>query len=127
MKIEFLPTGSAHCPLIRISDFDPPGARRLKEELAKLANGQAESVSLDEPGETATADSCHVTAQVGKSDEGILRVRDDPHSFVWLLRPITWGNVVALIEPFCQSDTRSFQWLDSPSQISVVLTPTGAW
>jgi quinol monooxygenase YgiN len=48
MKIEFLPSGSPDCPLIRLYGFDRTEATRLREIVNRLASGSQQAISLHE-------------------------------------------------------------------------------
>ncbi len=128
MKIQFIASGGHDCPLVRISDFAPSDACRFKEALEKLAHGFVDSVVLNDLTGMDGVSNCRITALAERMDEGILVDQHNPNSFFWILSGLTWENVVGLVEPFCESDSRGkFQWLDSPSKIHVLFSPQGNW
>jgi hypothetical protein len=131
MEVEYLESGSADCPLIRIYGDEPEVCRRLQDVFERLATGNAQEVSLtDLPGVDALS-GCRLIAQVSRRDRGI--VRTGANVFSWVLTPTTWDNVAFLIEPFCQPEPQrgGYQWLDQvpagDARVLVSRYPAGDW
>jgi len=132
MKLEFLDDISdggrfSHVVserLIRIYDFDPSEARDLKgaiENSLLKAKGELNFASLDfiEPV------NCNVILRLSDRDEG-LRTADNSR-FDCNLTVEAYGDMIALIEPFCNG-AEGYQWLyevDCP--IDFLLSPGGTW
>lgn len=126
MKIEFLESGSADCPLIRIFGEEPDTCLRLKQIFEQLAEGAIQQYSLcDSLGIEPV--NCRLIAKTGKRDRGVLR--DEGDVFEWILTASTWDNVVGLIEPFCKprDGGHGFQWLEQAGDIRVVVSSDGDW
>ena len=76
MKIEFLESGSADCPLIRIYGNEPEVCKQLQRTFEQLANGSIEEVSLtDLPGVEPLGGCClmaqgraGVTGETGRQE-----------------------------------------------------------
>jgi hypothetical protein len=128
LRLEFLPSGSHDCPLLRISGGDVDTCLQLKQTFEALANGELETVCIsDLPGIEAIGE-ISLTASVGKRNRGVFR-GGDSNSFHWSLTQAGWDNNAGLLEPLCQSPPAPccFQWLDSPSDIGVLFSPSGQW
>jgi hypothetical protein len=129
MKIDYLENGSSDCPLIRIYRDEPEFCARLFSSLNQLSSGEAKEVSLTALPGVEPAGSCTLIAQVIKSDRGI--VHKEGNSFFWMLTSDSWQDVAGLIEPFCQFETKGFQWLDqvpaSDARVLISRSPDGCW
>lgn len=97
MKLQFLPDGSADCPLIRLYDFEAANAMRLKELFDCLAIGSRMDISLHEQKGIEPVDGCQLNLRVGKRDIGI--VQRGPFTFECDLSPAGWAEVASLTEP----------------------------
>jgi len=129
MKIEFLESGSADCPLIRIFGDKPEVCQQLRQAFEQLAIGSVGEVSLTDLPGIEPLGGCCLIAQAGRRDRGI--IRNGQNTFCWMLTPATWDNVAGLIEPFCRTGTDGYQWLDDvPAGEANVLISTlrsGCW
>jgi len=123
MKMEFLESGAADCPLIRISGNDVDPCLRLKVAFGQLHSGTAHEIVLSDLPGIDPVSGCRLTAKAGKWDRGVLVV--DENAFEWVLTPSTWDNVAGLIEPFC-SHAGGYQWLDRTC-VAVLISATGWW
>jgi hypothetical protein len=129
MKIEFLESGSADCPLIRIYGDEPEVCKQFRRAFEQLANGSVEETSLTDLPGVEPLGGCCLIAQAGRRDRGI--VRKGGNGFCWVLTPATWDNVAGLIEPFCRNETCGYQWLDqfpaSEARVLVSTSRSGCW
>ena len=127
MKLDFLPDGSADCPLVRIWGFMPTEARRLHEAATRLAGGQTEPVEVHSLTGVEPIDGCQLTLRVGREDRGVYALIG-VNSFECLLRRPIWEHVANLIRPFCEEAKPGyFQWLDESGDISLLLSVDGQW
>jgi hypothetical protein len=125
LRLEFLSAGSPDCPLLRISGDDVQAASRLRKTFTSLAHGSTKEACINELPDIQAIDGVKLTAFVGKTNRGVVRVGDS-RSFHWFLTSAGWANNADLIEAFCESvGVAYFQWLDSPSDISVLFSPSG--
>jgi len=126
MKLEFLPAGSADCPLIRLFDFRPSEAAELLAALTRLASGAAERVAVHElPGVEAVG-GCRLTLCVRPWDQAVV-TKGLPADFECGFTRGTWDNVAPLVAPFA-SDSEGFQLLAGvPGEASLLLSPSGQW
>jgi hypothetical protein len=127
MKIDFLESGSADCPLIRIYAGQPEACRQLKQAFEHLADGAVKEVALSDLPGMLPVGGCCLIAQAGRRDQGI--VRSAGNQFRWVLTPATWDNVAGLVEPFCSVPVPGYQWLDQvgASEARVLISTDGCW
>jgi len=127
LQLEFLPTGAYGCPQLRISGDDLRASLLLKQTFEALADGRFQEVLISELPDIEPIRGIRLTASVAKRNRGVIQIGRS-ESFDWLLTPAGWDNNAGLIEPFCERpQSSSFQWLDSPSDISVLFSPSGQW
>lgn len=70
------------------------------------------------------AKNCSLLLVVGDEDEGILT--NDFVSFYCKLTLTGYENMIALIAPFCEKETRAYQWLyDIDNPIDFLFSPAG--
>ena len=126
MKLEFLAEGSTDCPLLRLYDFDPVGATRLREAFRSLHNGSRQMIPLHEEWWIEPMENCHLDLRLGARDLGI--VQRLPLKFDCVLTAEAWIEMVEKIGPFCiHHDSDGFQWLNRNGEVSLLLSPTGTW
>jgi hypothetical protein len=126
MKLEFLPDGSADCPLIRLYAFSCQEVEVLHEAFVSLATGAAAAVVLEDlPGIQALS-TCQVRLKVGSVNRGG-RIVKGPAEIEWQLTLAGWGNLAGLTKPFCQRPVSGHHWLDRTGPVSLLLSPDGKW
>jgi hypothetical protein len=125
MKIEFLPSGSPDCPLIRLYGFDRTEATRLREIVNRLASGSQEAISLHEEIGVEPLGGCKLDLRLGGQDLGI--VQNAPLSFQCILTADRWSDMACLLQPFCETEGSIFQWLNEDGKISLLLSRDGKW
>ena len=125
MKLEYLPDGPDGLGLVRLYEYVPGEMRELEGIARKLAAGVCEQISLQGEKWIVPVDDCRLTLQWGDGDFGVRRV--GPLSFECELTVDGWRSVVSLLEQFCNSKTKRFQWLTQPSRISFLISLDGQW
>jgi len=125
MKLEFLAEGSPDCPLIRLYSFTPAEALCLNATVDQLDDGGTQEVALHREPFIEPVDACFLTLRLGKRDQGI--VPRAPFQFECILSDEGWLDVSALLRPFCETDTKGFQWLVEQGPISLLLSVDGKW
>jgi hypothetical protein len=125
MKIEFLESGSADCPLLRIFGDEPDVCQHFRRAFEQLANGSVEEVSLTDLPGVEPLGGCSLIAKVGSRDRGV--IPDEGTVFQWVLTAGGWDNVAGLLEPFCTPGNGGYQWLHQTGDIRVLISPTGDW
>lgn len=138
MRVEFIESGSSDCPLIRIYGTTAGEFERLQRACEDLANGSADSFSVQNLLGFEAVDDCSLIFAAGPQDKGTMRrSQKEPHFELVLMRK-RWNLVAGLLEPFAQHPLGSYhQWLSgkeaigelSNSKISVVISSHqyGAW
>jgi hypothetical protein len=127
LQLEFLSIGFPQSPFLRISGEDVRAATLVKQAFADLAQRRRDHMIVSDLPGIAAIDGCRVTAAVGNQNRGVVQLNDGK-SFEWILTPAGWDNNVGLMEPFCEACAgHSYQWLDSPSGIAVLFSPSGQW
>jgi hypothetical protein len=127
LQLEHLSTASPECPFLRISGEDPRAATVLRDAFFDLSQGMTDRVTLSELPSITALNECRLIAAVGKRNRGIVQ-RSDGKTFDWVLTPAGWDNNVGLIGGFCECCAgHNYQWLDSPSDIAVLFSPSGQW
>ncbi|MEI8380715.1 MAG: hypothetical protein WCJ09_11335 [Planctomycetota bacterium] len=125
MKIEFLQDGSPDCPLIRLFDFTQRQANQLQQALLGLLSS-ASSVAIQEPAFVESVENCQLTFEVGRQDDGIIRIATT-REFICQLTPKTWEEIAALLEPFVIGEC-GYQWLvRHQGDANLLLSTTGHW
>jgi hypothetical protein len=125
MKLEYLASGSADCPLIRLYDFTTAEASQLRQVFAELAIQEKTSVALHELPFIEPVNDCRLILKVHSWDQGLIKVVE-PTTFQCALTWQTWYNIEGLCEPFASEGAESFQWLNSAG-IPLLLSPNGCW
>lgn len=128
MKMEYLPTGSTDCPLIRLYDFTLDEVVQLFGVFASLASDAVRTVGLHEQSYVQPIDECRLVLRVAERDQGIVQL--DAHSFACVLTEDGWKDeeerAIALVGDGCRGD---FQWLlwGIPSEVRLLLSWDGRW
>jgi hypothetical protein len=125
MKLEYIHGGSEDCPLIRFYDFKPTEIARLRRMVQSLARGSLKSISLDECEGVKAICGCRLTLRSGSRDEGIHATETD--HFECDVTSSKWGEIDGLLEPFSESKSTGFQWLDESGPISLLISHDGRW
>ncbi len=111
--------------LIRLYDFDSSEAQLFKELIEEAIIKKNMKVNL------AAIDfieprNCNMIMGIGKEDEGILS--RDQKTFFCILTKETYENIVKLIQPFCEKETKAHQILyDIDNPIDFLFAPAGTW
>jgi len=125
MRIEFLGSGSADCPLIRISGDEPEVCQHFRRAFERLAQGTADQLSLSDLPGVQPVEGCCLIARVAGRDRGVIHI--EKNVFQWVLTQSSWDNAAGLLEPFCTPGNGGYQWLHQTGDIRVLISPTGCW
>jgi hypothetical protein len=124
MKLEFLEDVNEYGEdVIRLFDFDKIQARQFRQAIQETIIEQNTSLDLNtlpfiEPL------NCRLILHISDEDEGILS--HDRKLFFCDLTIEGYKNMMRLIEPYCQKETRSFQMLyDLDTEIDFLFSPFG--
>ncbi len=130
MKLEFLPEGSADCPLIRLYAFDRAAVLQFNDLVISLATGASTHASLHKQAWIEPVRDCELKLLLGKHDRGVSQT--GPLTFECHLSKDGWNDVVGLLKPFCKSDysearSETYQWLNETGKISLLISHSGKW
>jgi hypothetical protein len=112
-------------PILRLSGFTLADARRLMDACLAMSRNEA-PFSLHAQPWVRAQDGLMLTLRVKTWNQDIRAV--GPRTFEWSLTAGAWDNVAGLIEPFCESGSHGFQWLNQArDDAEVLLSPQGEW
>jgi hypothetical protein len=125
MKLEYIPEGCVDCPLIRLYEFDRNEAVAFKSLIEQLRNGR-QQVALHQEPFVQPIDNCRLTLRHSTNDLGILF---DGSEFECSLTSESWDDLVIWVEPFCNADRGSYQWLPTRGRgkINLLFSRNGQW
>ena len=103
MKLEYLGSGSAHRPLIRLFDVASSDAARLRNLFSTLVNGSHTHIALHEEEGVEPVADCRLHLWVAGQNTGI--VRDGPATFHCVLTRARWSEIASRCELFFESST----------------------
>ena len=83
MKLEYIPDGELDTPLIRIYDFQPADAVRLRGLMNDLASGETDSVQLHEMAGLTSMNDCRLTLKLGSRDQGVFQSHQRGMATCW--------------------------------------------
>jgi hypothetical protein len=128
MRVEYFANGSADCPLVLLYGSNPTHASTLSAALQNLANGFETRIAIHELLGFVSISGCQLFASVAETDVGVVAITPAV-VFDCSLRPRTWDDTVALIEPFCHPNavSRHFQYLDGRGDIRLMISTDRAW
>jgi hypothetical protein len=127
VKLEFLPSGSSDCPLIRLYGFTAGDASELRTVFSRLANGSVAAIKSDALPFLEPLGGISLAFKLGPIDQGIVSDGQSV-SFEWIITSGSWSRAAELAEAFCQhAEPSCFQWLDESSGIKMLLSVTGEW
>jgi hypothetical protein len=70
--------------------------------------------------------NCNLILGLFKTDEGILS--NDNKTFYCALTLESYNNILKLLEPFCEKETKGYQYLyDIDNPTDFLFSPTGTW
>ncbi len=124
MKIDYLESSAAECPLLRLYNFTPEEVERLRQACEMLAEGKAVQLRLDAILPVESLDGPRLTFVAGKRDAGIIGAGG--YEFTLMLTPLWWQQVAGLLEPFCRGIS-GYQWLSDQGDIVLLISVDGRW
>ncbi|MES2286864.1 MAG: hypothetical protein V4547_14335 [Bacteroidota bacterium] len=123
MKLEFLDTINEYGDhIVKLYDFD-------KEEAAKFRQAIQETIiDANKPLDLNSLDfiqpvNCKLILHISDTDEGVFSI--DNQTFFCDLTLEGYKEMLRLIEPYCNKNTRSFQMLyDLDTEIDLLFSPS---
>ena len=125
MKLEFLPSGSPDCPLLRLFAFDHLQATQFRGLCRELATGKREAFGMPDDFPVDSMAGCRLKMKCAGAPGGIRQI--SLSAFECVLNQTDWDNIAGLVDPFCKSGAEGYQWLWETGQISLLLSLDGNW
>lgn len=103
--------------VVRLYNFDKTEAVKFRDLIKETIIQKKQKLDLAEI-DFIEARNCNLIFGLFKSDEGILT--KDNETFFCILTLDGFTNMLKLIEPYCNKDTRSYQYLydiDNPTEL----------
>jgi hypothetical protein len=126
MKLEYLPSGAADSPLVRLYAFTTIDAGHFHRAVGALASGEIRRVEVHALPYVESVAGCRLTLCRRDWDQAVTRTSEQAE-FECGFTGGTWNNVAGLIQPFTREATGS-QWLaESPGEAALLLSSSGQW
>lgn len=110
--------------LIRLYNFDMAEAQQLSNLVQDWLRNPTGQLNLAEL-EFITPINCVLLFHIGEEDEGILTV--DDQTFFCIMTPRGFKEMLVLMEPFCQKESKAYQVLyDLDIPIDFLIHPSGS-
>ena len=111
--------------VVRLYNFDKAEAIQFRDLIQGVIIDKRKKLDLSEV-DFITPRNCNLLFGLFKSDEGILT--KDNETFFCILTLEGYVNMVKLLEPFCQKESRGFQYLyDIDNPTDLLFSPTASW
>jgi hypothetical protein len=129
MKLEYVATGSAYTPLMRLYDFTVDEVTRLNAGIERLASGELAEADLQSFVPAESINHCSLKFVTAETNGGIEQL-ESPGVYACIMNRSGWADMAAFIEPFCRDTRAHFQWLtgyESYIEIPLLLSTDGRW
>ncbi len=123
MHLEHLPATSDRPGVLLFHGPDFTEARALFEVFRTLATSPGMSTRLWGIPYIDPVDDCRITAFSAEEDQGVVP-KERENAFKWTLKPETWGEVAAHLEPFCAEGATGEETLAEGPGLAVKYTAT---
>lgn len=111
--------------VVRLYNFDKAEAIQFRDLIQGVIIDKRKKLDLSEV-DFIVPRNCNLLFGLFKSDEGILT--KDNETFFCILTLEGYVNMVKLLEPFCQKESRGFQYLyDIDNPTDLLFSPTASW
>ena len=103
--------------IVRLFDFDKAEAIQFRDLIQEIVINNKQKLDLAQV-EFINTEECNLIFGLFKTDEGILT--KDNETFFCILTIESFRKMVRLLEPFCQKETKSHQYLydvDTPTDL----------
>ena len=111
--------------IVRLYDFDKAEAIKFRNTLQHtiITNQQHFDLSVVD---FIEARNCTLTLRISEEDEGI--ITSNKKQFYCNLTTKGFEKMILLLEPFCNKETKGYQWLyDIDSSTDFLFSPGGTW
>ena len=111
--------------IIRLYDFDKSQAIQFRTAIQKSIIKSKKPLELTATG-FIEGRNCNLTLRIAEEDAGIQA--SDNMNFYCDLTLASYEQMITLLKPFCNKETRGYQWLyDVDTEIDFLFSPAGTW
>jgi len=126
MQLDFIENINAYEEsVVRLYDFDKAQAIQFRDLIQHGIVDNKFKLNLSSF-DFIEARNCNLIMGIGNDDEGIISA--DNETFYCILSLESYKKMILLLEPFCQKETKAYQYLyevDTP--IDLLFAPAGTW
>ncbi|WP_347173476.1 hypothetical protein [Polaribacter uvawellassae] len=126
MELDYIENVNDHGEnVVRLYNFDKAEAIQFRDLIKDIIIAKKQRLDLSEV-DFIQPRNCNLLFGLFNSDEGILT--KDNETFFCVLTMESFVNMVQLLEPFCQKESRGFQYLyDIDNPTDLLFFPTASW
>ena len=111
--------------LVRLYNFDKSQAIKFRDLIKDTIVNRKQKLDLSQV-EFIEKRNCNLILGLFKTDEGILS--NDNKTFYCALTLESYNNMLKLLEPFCNKETKGYQFLyDIDNPTDFLFSPAGTW
>lgn len=111
--------------VVRLYNFDKSQVIKFRDLIEDLIVNKKQKLNLSQV-DFIKARNCNLILGLFKTDEGILRA--DEKTFYCALTLEGYKNMLKLLEPFCEKETKGYQYLyDIDNHTDFLFSPAGTW
>jgi hypothetical protein len=111
--------------VVRLYNFDKSQAIKFRELIKDTIVNRKQKLDLSQV-EFIENRNCNLILGLFKTDEGILS--NDNKTFYCALTLESYNNMLKLLEPFCNKETKGYQYLyDIDNPTDFLFSPAGTW
>jgi hypothetical protein len=111
--------------VVRLYNFDKCQGIKFRELIKDTIVNRKQKLDLSQV-DFIQIRNCNLILGLFKTDEGILS--NDNKTFYCALTLESYNNILKLLEPFCEKETKGYQYLyDIDNPTDFLFSPTGTW
>ncbi len=111
--------------VVRLYNFDKFQVIKFRELIKDTIVNRKQKLDLSQV-DFIEKRNCNLILGLFKTDEGILS--NDNKTFYCALTLESYNNMLILLEPFCEKETKGYQYLyDIDNPTDFLFTPAGTW
>lgn len=111
--------------IVRLYDFNKAEATKFRQAIQETIITKQQSLKFTTL-DFVQSRNCNLTLRITDKEEGISRL--DKINFFCDLTIEGYKQMVLLLEPFCNKETKGYQWLyDIDNQTDFLFSPSGTW
>jgi len=123
ITLEYLPDGSANCPLVRLYNYERSDVESLRSLCLALAAGRLREIALEKQAWVIANRDCSFVLRASQFDRGVRAPLAGAH-FVMEYSSEGWLEIADKLTPFVDG-SGGFQWLTNEGEVNVLLSVDG--